>query len=145
MKFYLNEKPSVEFDKKYGTNVSYEYDFHPYDDQYLWNVFINCLDEDDEDACEEMDELLPFILSKFPDEGFESIFGSEPMTVVFGMLSGYHPKDIIQYVSGITYKNNIDAKEFEENMREHVDPDFNFNGWVPSYYTLKKLNKFFNF
>ena len=145
MKHFENSKPSVKFDQKYGTNISYKYDFSPYTDDYLWDVFLNCLDLNDEDLCEDMDEFIPMILSKLPDQYFSSLYQQDIMTVIFGILSGYHPKDIIQFISGITYSNNFEAKEFEKNMKRSVDPNFSFDGWVPSYYTLNKLNKHFGF
>jgi len=145
MKHFENHKPSLDFDRKYGTNISYKYDFSPYDDDYLWDVFMNCLDLNDEQACEDMNEFIPMILSKLPDQYFSSLYEQDIMTVIFGILSGYHPKDIIQFVSGITYSNNFEAKEFEDKMKETLDPNFSFDGWVPSYFTLNKLKKHFGF
>lgn len=131
--FRINFKPSFEFDKKYNTNLSTEWDIFPrgLKLESLWELFIS------------NKELYKIIATElkyehFPYDGIDSLTINQKNDILQGMLSGLNY--IVHYsIKGIYGYMNTDVVNTTIKLYGNiVERDVQ---WVMSPQTLNKLKK----
>ena len=138
-----NSKPSLEFDNKYGTNLSQEYKF-PFDlsADEVWNIIsydIKYYDKYNKDSKQMILLLNSFTNDYFPYVDFNKIDINEKAQILNGMSSGFNKDDIIWFVIDkmYYYKNNNVNNEIEKFPKQ-IQDDIH---WVLSPKTLNKLKE----
>jgi len=139
----VNSKPALEFDQKYGTNVSKKYKY-PFD-----------LDEDEVSKilkycnvkkvrCDEVNKLIENLTSEYIDlPNVENLPKNQKIDVLYGMTSNFNEDDIKWFsIDGIkAYLNTEINNKMEEELPEDVVENIS---WVLSPKTYQKIKNHFD-
>lgn len=132
----FNRKPSLEFDEKYGTHLSQEYEFPGgYSSDEINEMIHKWLDANE--YYEELSDIIDKLdYGYFPYDGITSLSQKIKFDVLFGMASGFNVDDIVWF----------SVKKVMAYMNKDVDRELNKMKikdvyWVMSPSTLEKLKK----
>lgn len=135
----INSKPSREFDKIYGTNLSQTYNF-PKDlsSDEIWDIWVNCRDNSN---CGGIVDLIKQLPKLFPYYDIKKLTPRQKVEVIMGMASEYNPSDIVYFaVHKVEYGQNTEQKRLEKMLPPEVVKNIN---WVLSPDSMEQIrNKF---
>jgi hypothetical protein len=135
----VNDKPSVTFDRLYGTNLSQEYDFGDgltSDD--VWAFWVDCRDNN---KCENVYSLIKKLPIIFPYYDVKKLTDRQKLEILIGMASEFNPSDIVNFaVHEIYGYNNQEHQELVKQLP--ADVAYNVQ-WVLSPDSIQQVkNKF---
>ena len=134
----VNTMPSVKFDNLYGTSVSMRYDFSPYSEDEVWDMWLDCRNDG---RCDEYMKVIDMLPKIFPYIDVRNMDLEKKNEILLGMVSGFNPEDIYYFsVIGIKYSQNIEQKELEGELPFEVGKNI---GWVLSPGTMNKIRSKF--
>lgn len=138
---YYNFKPSREFDKIYGTNLSQTWDFgNDLTSDDVWDIIQICIEEDE---CDEFNNLIDRLdESMFPYPGVENLSLKTKYGILQGMASEFNYDDIVHFV--IDDKTGITDKDFDEFYKKLSKKEKNHVQWISSPKTTKIMKKVMN-
>lgn len=135
----INSKPAVRFDKLYGTELSWKYDFGgDLSSDDVWDIWVSCR----EDAnCQELEKLTKKLPTIFPYYDSKKLDDRQKEEVIMGMASEFNPADIVSFVvNKIYYQNNVEQKRLEKQLPQEVADNIR---WVLSPESMEIIrNKF---
>jgi uncharacterized lipoprotein YehR (DUF1307 family) len=139
----VNDKPSLRFDQKYGTNLSKQYSY-PGDlnEDEVSKILKYC--QNKKERCEEAGKLIDNLTSQYINiPNVENLPKNQKMDVLYGMTSNFNEDDIKWFsIDGIKHHNNTEVnKRIEEELPEDVQEEI---GWVPSPKTYEKIKNHFD-
>jgi hypothetical protein len=128
----INEKPSVNFDNLYGTELSQQYDFGDNltsDD--VWDMWVKCREDED---CTDILNLSERLTTIFPYIDTNNLTTRQKIEILMGMASEYNPFDIVSFaVHKIYGDNNVEQKR----LVKQLPPEVAYNlQWVLSQHSL---------
>ena len=141
-----NKKPSKNFDIKYGTSLSQNYNF-PFEltADEVFNIIWYDLEYNRK--YEEESEKYKILIDSFTNEyfpyvDFNNINNLQKYYILNGMVSGFNYDDIIWFsIKEMFYFKNINVNKEIENFPNQIQKDIQ---WVISPKTLKKMKKQLN-
>lgn len=127
-----NEKPSVNFDNLYGTELSQQYDFGDNltsDD--VWDMWVKCREDED---CTDILNLSERLATIFPYIDTNNLTTRQKIEILMGMASEYNPFDIVSFaVHKIYGDNNVEQKR----LIKQLPPEVAYNlQWVLSQHSM---------
>ena len=137
-----NDKPALNFDKLYGTNLSHEYDFSPYTEDEIWDMWTSFnnlgLFNGDPKPFYKTLRILP---KAFPYIDVSKYDEKIQKDIMLGMVSGFNPEDIYYFsVLKVPSSKNIEQKMLEEKLPREVSRNIQ---WVLSPSSIEHIkNKF---
>ena len=140
-----NAKPAVNFDRKYGTKLSQEYNF-PFGltADEVWNLISynnKFYDKNEKDSQKLIQFSNNLTKEHFPYTDLSKLNINQKMNLLFGMSSCFNSDDIIWFViNGINYSKNTKINNEIKKLSKQVIYDIE---WVVSPNTLIKLKNFF--
>ena len=138
-----NYKPSVEFDREFGTNTSqkWEYPFGLSEEQ-THKILINCLHNDDENDCREVVKIVNALSEFFPYENYNQLNINSKIDILHGMVSNFNYDDIVWFsVYGKSYKVSIKDKTYKKELGD-IEKKLKYPlQWVPSPDTINKIKE----
>lgn len=128
----VNEKPSVNFDNLYGTELSQQYDFGDNltsDD--VWDMWVKCREDED---CTDILNLSERLATIFPYIDTNNLTTRQKIEILMGMASEYNPFDIVSFaVHKIYGDNNVEQKR----LVKQLPPEVAYNlQWVLSQHSM---------
>ena len=154
-----NDKPSLRFDKKYGTTLSQRYEF-PFklSEDKIWTIYLKCRNHqwikmgDDftgvnrfrhtpEEYCDIWKKIVNGLNSNhFPYFGVEELPFNVKTDILGGMASNFNVDDIVHFsIDGIYgYNNNKVKNEIKSTFPGYISNDID---WVVSPRTLEKMKE----
>jgi len=135
----VNEKPSVNFDNLYGTELSQQYDFGDNltsDD--VWDMWVKCREDED---CTDILNLSERLTTIFPYIDTNNLTTRQKIEILMGMASEYNPFDIVSFaVHKIYGDNNVEQKRLVKQLPNEVADNIR---WVLSPESIQQIrNKF---
>lgn len=135
----INNKPAKDFDEIYGTSLSLKYDFGgelTSDD--VWNIWVNCRDNDDCDGIKQLIVDLPRI---FPYYDIKKLDINQKVWIIQGMASEFNPADIVYFaVDKVPYVDNLIQKRLESQLPKEVSDNIR---WVLSPHSVDEIKNRF--
>ena len=147
-----HDRPSLNFDKKFGTKLSQKYKF-PFDldGDVVEGIIKKCFrlrggreisKEPKIPACGTMNEILDRLDEKYIDiPGLGKMQREDKVNVLFGMSSQFNMHDIIWYSINHHYAYNNPIRNEFESLPTNI---YNSIFWVISPYTLGLIKSHFN-
>jgi len=117
-----NDKPALNFDRLYGTNLSQEYDFTPYTEDEIWDRWTSHSNYGRFDGDPKpFYETLKILPKAFPYIDVKKYDKEVQRNIMLGMVSGFNPEDIYYFsvLKVMAYKN-IEQKLLEEKLPSEV-------------------------
>lgn len=138
---YENVKPSKDFDKKYGTNLSQKWDFGKgIDSDEVWDIIHECFEER---KCRKLSYLVEDLDEKiFPYPGVSSLPIRTKIHILQGMASEFNFDDIVHF--SIENKTGVTDKPFGKFYKKLTEKEKDDLQWIPSKKTLEIVKKIFN-
>lgn len=138
-----NFKPSKFFDNLYKTNLSYEYDLRPYNEDEIWDKWMKYSNNGNFDGdIEPFLEVLKILPKSFPYIDVSKLNLDQKKDILLGMVSGFNPEDIYYFtVLKIKYHNNIEQHNLEQQLPKEVVKNIN---WVLSPSSIEIIKNKFN-
>lgn len=156
---FINDKPSLSFDIKHGTNLSQKYDF-PFgiSDDMMWTVYMKCLSawwvrghdkekginsfsRSENEYCSIFHKIIDSLKFKhFPYDGVENLSYDAKKDILGGMASNLNYDDIVHFaINGIGgMKNGEVTNEINQLFPRSITDDIN---WVISPKTMEKMKQ----
>ena len=138
-----NDKPALNFDKLYGTNLSQQYDFSPYTEDEIWDRWTSYsnyakFDGDPKPFLETL-KILP---KAFPYIDVNKYDVDTKRDIMLGMVSGFNPEDIYYFsILKVPYYKNIEQKLLEEKLPPEVTQKIQ---WVLSPSSIEVIKNRFS-
>lgn len=117
-----NDKPALNFDKMYGTQLSQEYDFSPYTEDEIWARWCRYSNYGNFNGDPKpFIETLKILPKAFPYIDVTKYDKEVQKNIMLGMVSGFNPEDIYYFsvLKVMAYKN-IEQKKLEEKLPPEV-------------------------
>jgi hypothetical protein len=134
-----NEKPSVNFDNLYGTELSQQYDFgNNLTSDDVWDMWVKCREDED---CIDILNLSERLTTIFPYIDTNNLTTRQKIEILMGMASEYNPFDIVSFaVHKIYGDNNVEQKRLVKQLPNEVADNIR---WVLSPESIQQIrNKF---
>ena len=139
----VNDKPSLRFDQKYGTNLSKKYSYpDDLDEDEVSKILKYC--QNKQERCDEVGKLIDNLTSQYIDiPNVEGLPKNQKMDILYGMTSNFNEDDIKWFsIDNIKQYNNTEInKKIEEELPTDVQEDIN---WVLSPQTYEKIKSNFD-
>lgn len=128
----VNEKPSVVFDKLYGTELSQKYDFgENLTSDDVWDMWAKCRDDQD---CDDILELTKRLDTIFPYINTKKLSTRQKIEILMGMSSEFNAADIVSFaVHKIYADKNIEQDRLEKQLPPEVAHNLQ---WVLSQHSM---------
>jgi len=141
LKDKYNTKPSLSFDREFGTKISQKYNY-PFglSENKIWRVLNNCSDGSEKN-CILVKKIVDNLGDYFPYPDYNNLPFEKKVDILQGMVSNFNYDDIISFsVEKKTGENN----ELEDEVNE-LQNKLNYRiQWVPSKQTIGKIKKHIN-
>ena len=127
-----NSKPSVIFDRLYGTELSQRYNFvNNLTSDDVWGMWVKCREDE---GCDDILDLTEDLQKMFPYIDISKLNNEEKVEVLMGMASEYNPFDIVSFVVYKIYgENNLEQKRLEKQLPREVARNIQ---WVLSQHSM---------
>jgi hypothetical protein len=141
LKDKYNEKPSLSFDREFGTEISQKYNY-PFglSENKIWRVINNCNDGSEKN-CILVKKIVDNLGDYFPYPDYNNLPFEKKVDILQGMVSNFNYYDIVSFsIEEKTGENN----ELEDEVYK-LQNKLNYNiQWVPSKQTIDKIKKHMN-
>jgi hypothetical protein len=141
LKDKYNEKPSLSFDREFGTEISQKYNY-PFglSENKIWRVINNCNDGSEKN-CILVKKIVDNLGDYFPYPDYNNLPFEKKVDILQGMVSNFNYYDIVSFsIEEKTGENN----ELEDEVYK-LQNKLNYNiQWVPSKQTIDKIKKSMN-
>lgn len=133
----INFKPAVEFDKKYNTNLSVNWDKYP-NDMSSDEVFQMYITDGYYNSTEYIEYAKLLTIEHFPYDDIESLNTNQKHDIIAGMISGFNYDDIVHFsINKVVACNNRNISNELINLYGNIlERDVQ---WVMSPQTLERL------
>jgi len=130
-----NEKPSVNFDNLYGTELSQQYDFgNNLTSDDVWDMWVKCREDED---CIDILNLSERLTTIFPYIDTNNLTTRQKIEILMGMASEYNPFDIVSFaVHKIYGDNNVEQKRLVKQLPNEVADNIR---WVLSPERIQQI------
>jgi hypothetical protein len=141
LKDKYNSKPSLSFDKEFGTQISQKYNY-PFglSENKIWRILDSC-NGGSEKNCIIVKKIIDNLEGYFPYPDYNNLPFEKKVNILQGMVSNFNYDDIISFsVKEKTGENN----ELEGEVNELQNKLNHTIQWVPSKQTIDKIKKHMN-
>ena len=136
-----NFKPSLSFDKKFGTEISQKYDY-PFglSENKIWRIIDSCY-EGSEKYCVLVKKIVDNLGDYFPYPDYNNLPFEKKVDILQGMVSNFNYDDIISFSVEEKKGENNELKDEVNELQNKLNYTIQ---WVPSKQTLRKIKKHMN-
>ena len=141
LKDKYNAKPSLSFDREFGTEISQKYNY-PFglSENKIWRVIDNCNDGSEKN-CILVKKIVDKLGDYFPYPDYNNLPFEKKVDILQGMVSNFNYDDIVSFsIEGKTGENN-ELEDEVDKLQNKLNYIF---GWVPSKQTIDKIKKSMN-
>jgi len=141
LKDKYNAKPSLSFDREFGTEISQKYNY-PFglSENKIWRVIDNCSDGSEKN-CILVKKIVDKLGDYFPYPDYSNLPFRKKVDILQGMVSNFNYDDIVSFsIEGKTGENN-ELEDEVDKLQNKLNYIFR---WVPSKQTIDKIKKSMN-
>jgi len=141
LKDKYNAKPSLSFDREFGTEISQKYNY-PFglSENKIWRVINNCSDGSEKN-CILVKKIVDKLGDYFPYPDYSNLPFEKKVDILQGMVSNFNYDDIVSFsIEGKTGENN-ELEDEVDKLQNKLNYIFR---WVPSKQTIDKIKKSMN-